>query len=165
MQLLNRRSNGIDIGSELVEALNDLRTDYRSLEHMLVTLTERVDALQRMVDSIGNGSAAGAYLASRVDAALVDPAQKSRTVIVALAAEMTAGISDRSLVSRMVAARAEYDPDHTVWGESDSEVPFAMARYLAEPVEGSNVWGSAVTRRGHNMLTRAGVKPARTVSA
>lgn len=147
------------------ERQDELCQEMRDLRSLVYTLSERVIELETMVRGLDAGGAAGQYLAACVDRALADPAQKSRTVIVALAAEMTLGISDRSLVSRCVAALAEFDADHSIFGTSDSEVPFKFAAYLAEPVSGTNRWGSAVTRRVHNMLDAQHVQPRTTGAA
>lgn len=142
------------------ERLDELCTEIRDLRALVYTLSDRMIELEAIVRGMGDGNAAGAYLASRVDEALANPAQKPRRVLVALAAEMTsAGISDRSLVTFVTRALAEFDADHSVFGTSDSEIPFAFAQYLAQRVDGPNDYGSAVTRRVHNMLKLQGIRP------
>lgn len=141
------------------EKQDEICQDVRDLRTLVYTLSERVIELETLVKSLDTG-AAGAYLASRVDESLANPAQKPRRVIVALAAEMTgAGISDRSLVTFVTRALAEFDPSGAAFGRSDSEIPFAFAQYLAQPIAGTNEYGSAVTRRVHNMLKLQHIRP------
>lgn len=142
------------------EKLDDLCVEMRDLRSLVYTLSDRIIELEAIVRGLDAGNAAGSYLASRVDEALANPAQKPRRVIVALAAEMTtAGISDRSLVTFVTRALAEWDPRGVAFGRSDSEIPFAFARYLAEAVDGPNEYGSSVTRRVHNMLKTQHIRP------
>jgi len=169
LSLIRHRSNGVDIGSELCEKLEELEQRIKEFEMREVKYVERLDAQQRVILDMLDMLKAQQPRVSRVEQAREDPAKKARTIYVALSDEMGGSPSDRTLVAMVSRIAAEYGEQFEARGLVGPNEPpttsHALALYLSEPMAGPNVWHSAQTRRIHKVLDHLGIKPSQRASA
>jgi len=171
LSFMRPTERGINIGSEIIEKIEDIERWQRDAELREQTLIGRIDAQARVIDSlrelvrelVKTGVIEPAR-ASRVEQARNDPAKKARTIYVALSDEMGGTPSDRTLVSMVSRIDAEYHAQFEARGllgpQENPTTSHALALYLSAPVEGPNQWRSPVTRRIHKVLDHLGIKPS-----